>query len=64
MATVIPMHPFRSALEQLRKIDRLDLRPLAARVIKSELAYGRDGLSVARQLQQERFARKRQGGAA
>ncbi len=64
MAIVIPFRPFACAFDQLRKINRPDLRQLTASVIKSELAYGRDGMSVTRQLQQERFARQQQGGVA
>ncbi|MEO6102542.1 MAG: hypothetical protein ABIP44_02755 [Pseudoxanthomonas sp.] len=64
MAIVIPFRPFSCAVDQLRKINRLDLRQLTASVIRSELAHGRDGLSVTRQLQQERFARQQTGGAA
>ena len=64
MAIIIPIYPVRRAVDQLRLMGRLDLRRLTAKVVVSELAHGRDGLSVMRQLQAQRLGTPSKGGAA
>lgn len=61
-STVIPIYPVRRAVETLRDLGRLDLRRPAVRLVLSELAQGRSGIEVMRQLATHR--RLTQGGAA
>ena len=62
--TVIPLHPVRRAYQALQDVNRTDLRQITARLVVAEVQAGRDGLSVARQLQSRRLRQKPQGGAA
>lgn len=65
-ANVVPLRPFRNALEQLRKMGRPDLRTHAVAMVREHLDCGFDGYGVARLLQAERLRHRPrpEGGAA
>lgn len=64
MAVVIPIHPARRAVDELKLLGRMDLRRQAVKVVVSEVQAGRDGMSVMRQIADTRRQSRREGGAA
>lgn len=56
MAAVIDIRPYQSAVEQLRRSNRPDLRAVAFRLIRNEQIAGRNGHYVAREIRRARMA--------
>lgn len=64
MAAVIPMRPFRAALDQAQRAGRLDLRTHCAAAVARELRAGRNGHAIAGQLYDWRKQQAHHSGGA
>lgn len=64
MATVTPLRPFQSAVQQAQRAQRPDLRQHCVHAVAHELRAGRNGNAIAAQLYDWRHQQARHPGGA
>lgn len=64
MATVYDLRPYRNALDQLARSNRIELRSAAIGFVRDEQKAGRSGMAVAREIFRQRMTQGRAPGSA